>query len=88
MAMDALAAQAGVPVEQAEALVDGLVGGGVAQKLGMAVLIVQDFIDGDVKPAMATELGLPPEEAKALRERLGREGAVGLVVGLLLERTR
>lgn len=88
MTLENMAAETGVPLEQAEALADGLVGGGVAQKLGTAVLIVQDFIDGDVKPAMATELGLSLDGAKALRDRLGREGSIGLVVGLLLERTR
>lgn len=86
MSLTSLASSTGLPVEQVDALLEGSVGGGVAQKIGTAALIVQDFIDGEVKPAMATELGLPLEEARELRASLGREGAVGLVVGLLVER--
>lgn len=86
MPLTSLASSAGLPVEQVDGLLEGLVGGGVAQKLGMAALILQDFLDGDVKPAMATRLGLPREEARELRDHLGREGAIGLLVGLLIER--
>lgn len=87
MSLDDLADRTGLPAEQVDGLLEGLVGGGVAQKLGTGALIVQDFVEGNVKPAMGALLGISHQEAGELRKRLGREGAIGLIVGLLLGRT-
>ena len=71
----------------AEELLRGHVNLSVAIKLGVLVSSLQDFIDGRANIGVAQLLGTLVSDAQELRNRIGREGAIGLVVGLCIAET-
>lgn len=75
--------RAGLPANSLEELLAGKASVPLSQGVGAAHNLVQDFLDGDVKPGMASALYLPLAQAQELRDRLGPEGARGFLLGLL-----
>lgn len=68
------------------ALLEGRVGANVANRLGATIADVQAFIAGTESAHMADRLGLPNmASAMELGQELGREGAIGLLIGLLFD---
>ncbi|MFW6192032.1 MAG: hypothetical protein ACOC83_00985 [Gemmatimonadota bacterium] len=73
-----------LPSAELEALMDGQAGQSVARRLGVTAFQVQEFLDGEDAPALAERIGVPMLELTRFRNRLGWEGAVGLLMGMLI----
>jgi hypothetical protein len=85
MSLMEIAVRTGVPLLDIEDLVSGTVTEGIAARLGVPLLALQEFvIHGQASAKMAHLLGMSMASAEELARSLGREGAIGLVLGLLL----
>ena len=54
----------------------------LAARLGTTTRNITDFINGAASPSLAKLLGTTTPNAQLLRDLIGREGAIGLVIGL------
>ena len=90
MNLDGIAAKAGVSTTCMENLVNnGESSIRLAKRIGTNRANITKFIEGTVSPAIAAALGTNREHAQDLREhaqdlrnKLGRDGAIGLIIGL------
>ena len=78
-----IAAKAGVSTTCLENLVNNGEGSSrLAKRIGTNRANITKFIEGTVSPAIAAALGTSREHAQDLRDKLGRDGAIGLIVGI------
>lgn len=77
-----VASSMGVEQSELEKLLAGQASVGIAKKLGVARMDLQRFIAGEVSMSMAYAHGMLQPQAQALRDRVEREGAIGIVIGL------
>jgi hypothetical protein len=77
-----VASSMGVVQSELEKLLVGQAGVGIAKKLGVSRMDLQRFIAGEVSMSMAYAIGMPQPQAQELRDRMEREGAVGVIVGI------
>src|SRR5262245_4363872 len=85
MSLMEIALRTGVPLADLEDLVRGTVPSSVAERLGVPMLATEELIlHGQASSKMAHRLGMSMAAAEELRRSLGPEGAIGLVLGLLL----
>jgi len=78
-----IASKAGVSTKCMENLVnkgDGSVR--LASRIGTNRENITRFIKGTVSPGIAAALGTSREHAQELRDQIGREGAIGIIIGL------
>lgn len=61
---------------------------GIASALGTGPVQVTDFVQGRATGGIAATIGLTVVEAQQLRDALGREGAIGLLLGVACGRAR
>ena len=54
----------------------------LANRIGTSRVNITKFIEGTVSPGIAAALGTSREHAQDLRDKIGREGAIGIIVGL------
>lgn len=54
----------------------------LAKRIGTSRANITKFIEGTVSPGIAEALGTRREHAQELRDKIGREGAIGLIIGL------
>jgi len=54
----------------------------LANRIGTSRANITKFIEGTVSPGIATAIGTSREHAQDLRDKLGHEGAIGLIIGL------
>jgi plasmid maintenance system antidote protein VapI len=76
-----IASSMGLAQSELERLLAGRASVGLAKKLGVIRMDLQRFISGEVSLSMAYALGMPQPQAQALRDHVGREGAVGILIG-------
>lgn len=75
----------GVFLDDLDELLKGRATARVATRLGVFVSDVEDFIKGTASQNMTRRLGLPAiSAAEELARAHGREGAIGIVIGLML----
>jgi hypothetical protein len=79
-----VASSMGVLQSQLEDLLAGDVRIEIASKSGVLRSNVQRFIDGDVSLGMAAALGTDHSSAQELRDCIGKDGAIGVVIGLCI----
>jgi hypothetical protein len=85
MSLMDIALRTGVPLIDIEDLVSGTVTDSVASRLGVPLLALQEFVShGQASAKVAHRLAMSMAGAEELAQALGRDGAVGLVLGLLL----
>jgi len=85
MSLMEIAVRTGVPLMDIEDLVSGAVTEGIAARLGVPLLALQEFVmHGQASAKLAHRLGMSMASAEELARSLVREGAIGLVLGLLL----
>lgn len=78
-----IASKAGVSVECLEDLINKGEGSvRLANRIGTTRANITKFIEGTVSPGIAGALGTHRKNAQDLRDKIGREGAIGLVIGL------
>lgn len=54
----------------------------LANRIGTSRANITEFIEGTVSPGIAAAMGTSREHAQDLRDKIGREGAIGLIIGL------
>ena len=54
----------------------------LAGRLGTTTRNITEFVNGAASPGIARLLGTTTSNAQLLRDLIGREGAIGLVIGL------
>ena len=82
-----IANAAGVNFDDVDRLLKGKVNGSVGTRLGVPDGPLEDFINGRAdNHKIAALIGVTVDDAIDLRRALGREGAIGLIFGLLLAR--
>lgn len=85
MSLMEVAARVGVGLAEVELLVQGSVPVAIANRLGVPMMALRDFLKlGVASAAMAHRIGTSMSSAEELAQALGSEGRVGLVLGLLL----
>lgn len=84
MSLLAIAAAMGVSTSDLERLLSGEATIGVADRTGLARRSLQDLIDGRASFGVAPMFHSMAANVQELRDRIGRDGAIGLVVGYCL----
>ncbi len=80
-----IASRAGVTLSDLDSLLQGKATANVAKRLGVSMADVEDFIRGSASAAMTKCLGLAAmSAADELARVAGRDGAIGIVIGLLI----
>ncbi len=54
----------------------------LANRIGTNSANITKFVEGTVSPGIAAAIGTNIENAQSLRDKIGREGAIGLIIGL------
>jgi len=81
----AIAAKAGITPQDLDDLIKGSVNANVATRLGVNIASIEALISGNQSHAIvASRLGLTMQDVDDLRLAIGREGAIGLILGLLI----
>jgi hypothetical protein len=76
---------AGVTLADLDRLLRGQASANVADRLGVTMADVEDFIQGSPSATMTSRLGLSTiSAAEELARAAGREGAIGILIGLLI----
>jgi len=55
---------------------------GFASRIGTTSANITAFVDGKASPGIARALGTTTRNTQQLRDEIGREGAIGLIIGL------
>ena len=79
-----IARKIGLSVESYRQLLNGEVPESVARRFGSTREALQEFVDGGTSLRLAQYYGCREDEFRDLRRAIGREGAVGLLIGLCL----
>lgn len=88
MSLSGIAVRSGISSATLISLINGIVTPGVANRLGISSASLQSFIDGSATPGIGVLLGVRSSTAQELRDLIGREGAIGVLIGLLIEKNR
>ncbi len=84
MSLLAIAAAMGVTTSDLERLLSGETTIGVADRTGLARRSLQDLIDGHASFGVAPMFRSLATNVQELRDRIGRDGAIGLIIGYCL----
>ncbi|GEM_PF-1225703 len=76
--------KAGLLTHNLRNLLDGKADLGTAMKLGVMTSSLQQFLDGKANISMASKLGLMTSDLQTLLNSIGKKGAIGLILGMLL----
>ena len=83
MSYTGIASQIGTTSTNIEKLIRSGEGSpGLASAIGTTSANLTDFVDGRASPGIASALGTTTANAQHLRDAIGREGAIGLILGL------
>jgi hypothetical protein len=83
MSLVGIAAKAGTTSANIAKLISSGQGSpAIAARLGTTSASITDFINGKASPGIAQRLGTTTMNAQLLRNVIGREGAIGLILGL------
>ena len=78
-----IASTAGTTVSAIEQLIrHGSGSPGLAAPIGATPSSITSFINGQASADVAAAMGATPGAAQELRNMIGREGAIGLIIGL------
>lgn len=78
-----IAAKAGTISSNIEKLISRGEGSpGLAGRIGTTSSNITAFVNGRASPGIAVALGTTMSNAQVLRDAIGKEGAIGLIIGL------
>ena len=78
-----IASRAGTISSNVQKLIDsGQGSAGFATRIGTTSANITKFINGTASPGIAGALGTTTANANLLRGEIGRDGAIGLIIGL------
>jgi hypothetical protein len=58
---------------------------GTSMKVGVMTSSLQQFLDGKANISMASKLGLMTSDLQFLLDSVGKKGAIGIVLGLIIK---
>jgi len=79
-----IAMKAGLLEENYLNLINGIADNFTAGKFGVMAYDLQNFIDGEASVTMALKLGIVLSDLQLLRNNIGRPGAIGFLLGVLI----
>lgn len=82
MSLVGLASRCGTTSDSLKRLINGDVPVGIASRIGATSSSLQTFVDGGTSVGLASRLGITSSSLQELRNAIGREGAIGLLIGL------
>ncbi|WP_293937449.1 hypothetical protein [Sphingobacterium sp. UBA5996] len=85
MSLIGLASKCGVTSSSLQDLINGNVRVGISTKLGLTTSSLQTFLNGGTSIGLASKIGITSSSLQLLRNQIGQEGAVGLIIGLLIK---
>lgn len=77
-----LASRLGISETALDRLMQGDVPVTLAARLDTTQASLQAFVDGNAEVGVAAHLGCSPRTVQRVRDELGREGAIGVLIGL------
>lgn len=83
MSLTSMASKCGVTTTTLEELIKGRVGTSVGGRLGATSSSLQTFVDGGTSTGLSGKLGITSSTLQDLRKAIGKEGAIGLLIGLM-----
>jgi hypothetical protein len=83
MSLVGIAGRCGIMTSSLQELIAGHVGIGAAGKLGVLSSSLQTFVDGGTSLGLAGKMGITSSTLQELRNDIGKDGAIGLLIGLL-----
>lgn len=87
MSLMEISLRTGVPIADIELLIRGNVTASVAERLGVPLLSLEDFVlRGFASDRVAHRLGMSMSAAEELARTVGRDGTIGILIGLLFSR--
>ena len=84
MTYEGPARRCGVSSEDIAALLQGKTTAGIATRLGVSQTAVRAFLDGELSPKLAQKAGFSADTLLRLRNQIGREGAIGMLIGFMM----
>ncbi|WP_128755308.1 hypothetical protein [Aquimarina sediminis] len=84
MSLIKVAKKCGLTLNTLNDLIKGNVDTGVAEKLGVTTSSLQTFIDGGTSSGLASKIETTSSSLQELRNLIGQRGAIGLIIGLLI----
>ncbi len=84
MSFENLALKCGVESSDFQDLVYGNVNESIGKKLDVPFNSIQIFLDGGTSTELASKIGISSSDLQFLRYQNGRDGAIGLLIGLLI----
>lgn len=85
MSILSIAMRAGLMTHNLNNLFKGKADIGIASKIGIITSSLQEFLDGQANISMANKLGLMTSDLQLLLDSIGRDGAIGLILGLIMK---
>ena len=83
MSLTGIASTAGTTTSSIEKLInDGTGSAGLASSIGTTSSSITNFVNGQASAGIASALGTTTSSAQELRDLIGRDGAIGLIIGL------
>lgn len=85
MSLIGLAGKCGVTGSSLQDLVNGNVSVGISGKLGVTSSSIQTFVNGGTSIGLASKMEITSSSLQELRNQIGEQGAIGLIIGLLIK---
>ena len=85
MSLLKLASNMGVTTSTLTELINGKVTISIGKQLGCMSSSIQQFVDGGTSQSLASKMGCMSSDLQELRIRIGKQGAIGLVIGLCIK---
>jgi hypothetical protein len=86
MSFKTIALKCNIDENDLQELVYGNVTIGIEKKLGAPQESLQNFVYGDVDDVVSEKFNLSKDELQFLRYQKGGDGAIGMLIGLLLSK--
>ena len=84
MSLKRIAGKYNINVGALKDLNNGSIRESISKKLGVSTFALQNFIDGNSSSSLAAKIEISTSNLQKLRDRIGKQGAIGLIVGLLI----
>lgn len=85
MSQLSIAIKTGLLTHNLNNLFNGVADIGTSSRLGVITSVLQEFLNGRANVSMASKLGLLTSDLQILLNSIGKQGAIGLVLGLLMK---
>lgn len=86
--LNVVASRMGVGTARVEELLNGQASNGLASALGTSTACVQDILAGKAPGGCAACLGITADAFHEIYSRIGRQGVIGLLLGVAIAKAK